>query len=1459
MSRYLFAFPTGLQKSVIRNDNITTISDGDGNVTRMTYGTNSRVTSIASPTGLNVSLKYDSRGNLTESIDADGLKSTYEYDAKGNPIRQVGPDGQTVEWGYDAFGNPTKMTDSRGNSTNATYDRNGRISFASSQFQLNGETHTLTQSFVYDKEGRTLSSTNSQGNSQYQTYNASGKVASTTDIQGNVTHFTYDEKDRLTRVLLPDNTPNDPTDNPSVSRTYDEADRLTSETSPTGLTTEYVYDDKLNRLVETVLPDLTPNDPSDNPRLKTRYTKAGRLEARTDIFGNWEEFAYNNLGLLDGYTDILGNEIAYTYTKGGQLASTTEVARDRITKFTYDEFARPIETLFFDGSKTTYTYDDLGRIQTETNALGQTTSYEYDRYGEVNAIIDANNERLELKYDHRRNLVKVTDANEHITRYTYDQYSRQTATEYHNGDRVEMSYDRYNRLTQFTDENGNPTTYSYNNLDQLLGIEQANGASTDYTYNNLGRLAEISDPEGNVTKYEYDAFNRLTATVLPLQQRSETIYDSFGRVQSLTDFNGDTINYAYDSLGRLDTKSFSNTNIAPVSYTYDPITSQIRSITDGRGETSYGYDIWDRLNSITQPDGKEIGYSYDVLGNILELTTDAGTVNYTYDALNRLDQVKEAGSVLADYDYDAVGNLIQITRADGTVETRGYDARDRLLEIQTKNSVGRVIAGYNYTLDAVGNRLQVVELDGRTVDYTYDSLHRLTQEKISGGVGGSRTIDYAYDLAGNRLSMADSLSGLTTYSYDANNRLTQMVAGSQTTQFAYDNNGSLLSRSDGTETITYDWINDGENRLVGLNGSENIEYVYDAEGNRVASIVDGVRTNYLVSPGILSQVLAEYDENGQVTKDYVYGIGLVRSGENATESFYHSDGLGSVRMLTDTTGLITDTYTYDAYGVSLSASGTSQNAFQFAGEQRDTTGLDYLRARYYDPELGRFISKDAFPGSLTDPMSQHDYQYAHANPVNNTDPTGYFTLTEAITAISFGGVLASVGSSLGYAGHQYVTGDGISGDEALVMFDQWVAGFGHGVSGGITTAIRREDFGEIQEGDHAFLWNMGNLAGLSVSFMLGFRLPALFAGKLGAAKWAGIFAGGWSAATEAYGVYEAGKGLTDGKWEWGDVFNLLTFVPYAVSGVATISNSIGTLKAANKAAGAVDDAASAAGGIDDVLRSSQKTETAVGDVCFVAGTLVLTPEGEKPIEELQVGEWVVACNPESGSIEKHRIEQVFKRNTNRVLDIQVGDVTITCTPEHPFWIPGQGWLPAGKLKSGYLLLSKDKNTVYIDSIESRECSVAVYNIEVEQLHTYFVSQLWILVHNECFRDFAHGSSLENIQDIMDNGFNSSRAKANSSGGLANRPGSFFAIELPQDGGIQLAYEFALRKNDQPAVVIMKLPEDIFRQLENSGDVLSRPIPGNAEGIIETIFSPNSFDLLNNHAEFPQIIDPYGRI
>lgn len=159
-----------------------------------------------------------------------------------------------------------------------------------------------------------------------------------------------------------------------------------------------------------------------------------------------------------------------------------------------------------------------------------------------------------------------------------------------------------------------------------------------------------------------------------------------------------------------------------------------------------------------------------------------------------------------------------------------------------------------------------------------------------------------------------------------------------------------------------------------------------------------------------------------------------------------------------------------------------------------------------------------------------------------------------------------------------------------------------------------------------------------------------------------------------------------------------------------------------------DNAIDAARGADNALDATKAT-----DACFVAGTKILTTQGAKPIESLVVGDEVYAHDPISGERASQRVSWTFVRTVPVVLDIQVGETTITCSPEHPFWVPDIGWQKAGKLELGDSLLTTANQVVRVDSIKRREGSFTVFNITIEVINTYFVSDLGILVHNKPMR------------------------------------------------------------------------------------------------------------------------------
>jgi RHS repeat-associated protein len=189
-----------------------------------------------------------------------------------------------------------------------------------------------------------------------------------------------------------------------------------------------------------------------------------------------------------------------------------------------------------------------------------------------------------------------------------------------------------------------------------------------------------------------------------------------------------------------------------------------------------------------------------------------------------------------------------------------------------------------------------------------------------------------------------------------------------------------------------------------MNGGQ-VTLAYNGLGQLVSKTASGVTTQYLIddlSPTGYPQVVAEV-ANGQPVRTYTYGlerISELQTVNNApTASFYQYDGRGTVRMLTNSAGAVTDTYEYDSFGNLISKSGTTPNVYLYRGERYDADlGLYYLRARWYNPATGRFMTRDPYQGSVYDPASLHRYNYARANPANFIDPSGRLSAGEYASA-----------------------------------------------------------------------------------------------------------------------------------------------------------------------------------------------------------------------------------------------------------------------------------------------------------------------------------------------------------------------------------------------------------------------------------------------------------------------------
>jgi RHS repeat-associated protein len=490
-------------------------------------------------------------------------------------------------------------------------------------------------------------------------------------------------------------------------------------------------------------------------------------------------------------------------------------------------------------------------------------------------------------------------------------------------------------------------------------------------------------------------------------------YDTVGHLKTMTDFNGHIVTYLYDEQNRLTEKQFADGSKVQYGYLRNGLQDTVTFRNSAGLVTSfydYDYDVRDRLTKRTDSiDGvaRSINYGYDIASNRTSVTTASGTTTYSYDDRNRLDVTRFNGAIVADYDYDAASRLTKTTFGNGTEETRVYDTLNRLKELTSQRGT-TVLSKYLYTLDKVGNRKTATETvngQNRSLAYTYDDLYRLTDEVITDGVNGDRTANYTYDFVGNR--QTKTINGVTTtYAYDGNDRLrTEKVGSNVTATYDYDNNGSTTQKVENGVTTTYVW-ND-EKRLVSATvGTTQVEYVYNDQGIRVASKQNGVETRYLLDEGIVANVWEEYAPNGTVQASYVYGYDLITQTQAGQTSYYLVDGLGSTRLLTDTQGQVLNAYGYEAFGETVSQSGPASNKYQYAGEQFDAAiGDYYLRQRFYDTSSGRFGRMDAYEGRIGSPSSLQKYLYAHSNPIQFIDPTGYFSISNVLTTMAILGIL----------------------------------------------------------------------------------------------------------------------------------------------------------------------------------------------------------------------------------------------------------------------------------------------------------------------------------------------------------------------------------------------------------------------------------------------------------------------
>jgi len=749
------------------------------------------------------------------------------------------------------------------------------------------------------------------------------------------------------------------------------------------------------------------------------------------------QFEYNAIGMTTKTTDPLGRVLSYVYATNLidllEIRQTTGTNNELLRKFTYNSLHEPLTDTDAAAQVTTYTYNTQGQMLTRKNAKNEITTLAYGGtvpagylqsitsppFNSVSAVTT-------LSYDSLKRVRTVTDSDNYAVTTDYDNLDRKTKVTYPDTTFEQFLYtDNVTGamtldLTASRDRRGLWTYRHYNANEQMDSIKDPANRTTAYGWCTCGALTTITDPKQQTTTFNRDIQGRVyqklfqdgtTVDYLFEGQTAPNTAGATSRLQSSTDAKSQRTNYTYFRDDTLQQVTYTNTAGQPltpptpsVSYTYDPNYNRVKTMIDGIGTTTYGY------NPIAVPPALGAGQLASIDA---PLAND--TITFSYDQLGRVTNRSINGAVNSEtWTFDSLGRVSTDVNKLGTFTNTFVGVTNRLSKLAYP---GGASANYLYFPNAQDKRLQQIRnLNNNSnnnknfiseQDYTYDAEGQITTwKKDYSGISAAQRFDLGYDNADQLLTAplknasTNALIKQYTYGYDlASNRTSELVAATTTTStpnnvneitsqsggvnrtLTYDPNGSITS--DGG-TRTFEW--DGANRLVAINYTgftTRSEFSYDGL-NRVAKIVEktGATINSTRKFVWCGQDKCEFRDATDAVTQRNYSQGQY---VGTTAYFYTRDHLGSIREMFTGGGTVVARYDYDPYGRSTTILGTTPTDMNFTGLYRHSkSNLDLAVYRAYDPDLGRWLSRDP----IGEAGGINLYGYVGNDPLSGLDPTG---------------------------------------------------------------------------------------------------------------------------------------------------------------------------------------------------------------------------------------------------------------------------------------------------------------------------------------------------------------------------------------------------------------------------------------------------------------------------------------
>ncbi|MDR8372533.1 DUF6531 domain-containing protein [Pseudomonas lactis] len=726
------------------------------------------------------------------------------------------------------------------------------------------------------------------------------------------------------------------------------------------------------------------------------HDQRARLVQRVDPDGATHFKSYDDQGRLTVEQDPMGAVTAYQYDDAGRLVALFP-GDDEPTSYEHDNgFVRVIRR-----GEAVWKYERNGQgdITRRTDPDGNSTDYSYNKHGQLTGIWYPDSSCHRLVWNERGQLLEEQLPHGGIKRYRYDDLGRQVAREDEHGSLIQYQWDAAGRLLKLIQPSGACREFSYNPYGKIIAERDELGHVTRYEYaDGLHLISRRLNADGTQVNYRYDNA-RLLLTEIE-NEAGETYqldYHPNGLIRQETGFDGQRTAYAYDLNGHLLEKT-----------EYGDDGSQLI--------TRYERDHAGRLVRKTLPDSNVVNYAYDRQGNLLSVEDGHWALAYEYDRQNRLTAEHQGWGTLR-YGYDACGQLKNLRLPDNNRVTFNHDKGGHLATVELN---GEVLTSHLFKNGREHQRQQGQLLS----HYHYDDQHRLHAHAVTQQQNHLYQRQYDYDKAGNLARLLDTRKGEHLYHYDPLARLTRAdhsqdvqerfghnPAGNLLMQdrpgpdivaanrliiqgdrhYDYDAFGNLIRerRGKGQQLVT-EYHYDCQHRLIGITqpNGQTASYRYDPFGRRISKTVDDKTTEFFwQGDKLIAEHHAERHRSYLYEPDSFRPLALLEGfGPHATTPYhYQLDHLGTPQELTSPDGEIVWSAHYRAYGqIARLDVGKIDNPLRFQGQYFDAeSGLHYNRHRYYNPDIGRYLTPD--PVKLAGGIN--GYRYV-PNPTGWVDPLG---------------------------------------------------------------------------------------------------------------------------------------------------------------------------------------------------------------------------------------------------------------------------------------------------------------------------------------------------------------------------------------------------------------------------------------------------------------------------------------